>query len=126
MKTSLAKAHRRQEKKEHLRRPALGSRWGTVLLSLLALFAPLRLGERCFSAERLAVIRPAPDFTLTTQAGETLKRSDLKGKVLLVSFIFTTCNGSCPATTHRMALVQQALKDRGLCKDDRVRLLSIT
>src|SRR5439155_19260633 len=48
------------------------------------------------------------------------------GKVLLVSFIFTTCNGTCPATTHRLSLVQQELKARGLCKDDRLRLLSIT
>jgi protein SCO1/2 len=77
-------------------------------------------------ASRLAAIRPAPDFALITQTGQPLRRSDLKGKVLLVSFIFTTCNGTCPATTHRMAQVQQELKTRGLCKDDRVRLLSIT
>lgn len=75
---------------------------------------------------RLAVIRPAPDFTLTTQAEQPLRRADLKGKVLLVSFIFTTCNGSCPATTHRMAMVQRELRERGLCKEGRVRLLSIT
>ena len=43
-----------------------------------------------------------------------------------VSFIFTTCSGSCPATTHRLSQVQQALKDRRLLADDRVRLLSIT
>src|SRR5262245_25622784 len=78
------------------------------------------------TASRLAVIRSAPEFTLTTQAGESLRLSDLKGKVLLVSFIFTTCNGSCPATTHRMGQVQEVLKTRGLLKDDRVRLLSIT
>ncbi len=78
------------------------------------------------SPARLAVIDRAPDFTLTTQAGEKLRRSDLRGKVLLVGFIFTTCNGSCPATTHRMAQVQERLKSRGLDKDGRVHLLSIT
>jgi protein SCO1/2 len=77
-------------------------------------------------ASRLAVIQPAPDFALTTQKGETLRLADLRGKVLLVSFIFTTCNGTCPATTHRMCQVQEALKARGLFKEDRVRLLSIT
>jgi protein SCO1/2 len=98
------------------------------MLTLVALAVPLTIAVAPGNpnAARLAVIRPAPDFTLTTQAGEALKRSDLKGKVLLVSFIFTTCSGSCPATTHRMALVQQALKERGLGKGDRVRLLSIT
>ena len=60
---------------------------------------------------RLAVIQPAPDFALTTQDNAALKRADLKGKVLLVSFIFTTCNGTCPATTHRMAAVQQRAGD---------------
>jgi protein SCO1/2 len=78
------------------------------------------------AASRLAVIRTARDFALTTQTGQTLRLADLKGKVLLVSFIFTTCNGTCPATTHRMSQVQQEFKTRGLCKDDRVRLLSIS
>ncbi len=77
-------------------------------------------------ASRLAVIQDAPDFTLTTQDGGTLKLSDLKGDVCLVSFVFTTCNGTCPATTHRMGQVQAALKQRGLAKGGRVRLLSIT
>jgi protein SCO1 len=63
---------------------------------------------------------------LTTQTGEKLSLSDLKGKVLLVGFVFTTCNGSCRATTHRMAQVQERLKARGLDKEGSVRLLSIT
>jgi protein SCO1 len=75
---------------------------------------------------RLAVIQPAPDFTLTTQDGKQLSLSDTKGNVLLVSFIFTTCNGSCPATTSRMVSVQQELARRGDLKDGRVQLLSIT
>jgi protein SCO1 len=75
---------------------------------------------------RLAVIQVAPGFTLATQEGAKLSSADLKGKVLLVSFIFTTCNGTCPATTHRISQIQEELKSRGLFKDDHVRLLSIT
>jgi protein SCO1 len=75
---------------------------------------------------RLAIIQSAPDFTLTTQSGDKLSSSDLKGKVFLVSFIFTTCNGTCPATTHRMGQIQEELKSRGFFKNDRVRLLSIS
>src|SRR4051812_881110 len=75
---------------------------------------------------RLSVIRTAPDFTLTTQAEEPLRWADLRGKVVLASFVFTTCGGSCPVTTHRMSRVAHALADQGLLKDDRVRLLSIT
>jgi protein SCO1/2 len=99
-----------------------------ILLScgaFLCAFASLR-EIRAGDTSRLAVIQPAPDFTLTTQDGTPLKMSDLKGRVCLVSFVFTTCNGTCPATTHRMGQVQAALKERGLAKDDHVRLLSIT
>jgi protein SCO1/2 len=77
-------------------------------------------------ASRLAVIQKAVDFSLTDQNGKVLRLSDLKGKVLLVSFIFTTCNGTCPATTHRMAQLQQEFKNRGFFMNDRVRLLSIS
>jgi protein SCO1/2 len=86
----------------------------------------LLLAAAAEPASRLAVIRPAPDFALTTQEGGTLRLKDLRGSVLLVGFVFTTCNGSCPATTHRMAKVQQVFAERGLTKTGRVRLLSIT
>jgi protein SCO1/2 len=72
------------------------------------------------------MIGKAPDFVLTDQDGRTLRSRDLGGKVLLVSFIFTTCNGTCPATTHRMCQIDDELKKRGLSKEDRVHLVSIT
>jgi protein SCO1/2 len=78
------------------------------------------------ASSRLAVIQPAPDFTLITQSGDKLSSVDLKGKILLVGFIFTTCNGTCPATTHRMSQIQDEFKTRGFFKNDRVRLLSIS
>jgi protein SCO1/2 len=97
---------------------------GIGLLSIaLSVAAEPAEGDR---ASRLAVIQKAPEFTLTDQDAKEFKSADLKGKVLLVSFVFTTCNGTCPATTHRMGAVQQELKTRGMLKGDRVRLVSIT
>jgi protein SCO1/2 len=87
----------------------------------LLLFASVATGD-C----RLAVIRPAPQFALVTQDGQKFALSEQRGKVLLISFVFTTCSGSCPATTHRMGLVQQEAKSRGLLKTGAVRFLSIT
>ena len=75
---------------------------------------------------RLAVIGKTPEFSLTTQDDKRFSSHDLDGKVLLVSFIFTTCNGSCPATTHRMGQIQQALKERGLLQEGKVHLLSFS
>jgi protein SCO1/2 len=90
---------------------------------LTAALAAAGSGE---NGPRLAVIRAAPDFTLTTQDGKPLRLADLRGKVVLVSFVFTTCNGTCPATTHRMAQAADRLKAEGLFKGDAVRLLTIT
>jgi protein SCO1/2 len=74
---------------------------------------------------RLAVIRPAPPLALTTEDDKPLNAAELRGRVLLVTFFFTTCNGTCPATTSRLARVHQELKTRGL-GGDRVHLLSVT
>ena len=73
---------------------------------------------------RLPVINVAPPTALIDQNEKPFTLADHKGKVLLVSFIFTTCSGSCPATTHRMASVQQELGRHHLLKD--VRLVSIS
>jgi protein SCO1/2 len=75
--------------------------------------------------DRLPAIQPAGDFALTDQDGKLLALKDLKGKVLLVSFVFTTCTGSCPATTQRMLLVQEGLQKKDLFKKG-VRLVSIS
>ena len=93
------------------------------MLPLALLTAALATGG---DASRLAVIRQAPAFALTDQDGRTVRSADLRGKVVVVSFVFTTCNGTCPATTHRMSALAQALKEQGLFKDDRVRLLTIS
>jgi protein SCO1/2 len=90
----------------------------------LGLVTALLLSNAERENSRLAVIRTAADFTLTTQDGKKLRLSDLRGKVALVSFIFTTCNGTCPATTHRLSRMAEMLaKDR---LTDKVHLLSIT
>ncbi|MBY0522000.1 MAG: SCO family protein [Gemmataceae bacterium] len=92
----------------------------------LALLSLTLLADAETKPSRLAVIQKAPDFALTTQDEKSLRLADLKGKVALVSFVFTTCNGTCPATTARMAQVQAELKSRGRLKDSSVQLLSIT
>src|SRR5438045_1136043 len=76
-------------------------------------------------ASRLAVIRAAPDFTLQSPDGGSVTLKQIRGKAVFVSFIFTTCNGSCPATTHRLANVQQALTQVPELRD-KVQFVSIT
>ena len=47
-----------------------------------------------------------PDFNLTTQQGESLTLSDMKGKIWVADFIFTNCPTICPAMTLEMASLQ--------------------
>lgn len=91
-----------------------------------ALLAALLLTAEAAPADRLAVIDRMPEFTLTDPDGRAVRSADLKGRVLLVGFVFTTCSGSCPATTARMAAVQGELRRRGLLDPARVRFVSIT
>ncbi len=62
----------------------------------------------------LPVIAAVPDFTLTERSGKSLSLADLRGKVWVADFFFTTCGGPCPIMTNRMRELQQALKDEGL------------
>jgi protein SCO1/2 len=85
----------------------------------------LTLAATSDPADRLAVIQQAPDFQLRDQNDKAVRFADYRGKLVLVSFIFTTCNGTCPATTHRMAKLQQECARRPDLKDE-VHFVSIS
>jgi protein SCO1/2 len=59
---------------------------------------------------RLADIAPAPTTVLVDSAGKPFALSSLRGKVVVVSFVYTTCNGTCPATTSALVRIQKALE----------------
>lgn len=48
------------------------------------------------------------DFTLTNQSGQQVSLKDLKGKVLLVDFFFTSCTSICPTLTSNLKKIQEA------------------
>ena len=54
-----------------------------------------------------------PNLPVVTQDGKTLKFYDdvIKGKIVLVSFIYTNCPDICPLTTARIAQVEEKLGD---------------
>lgn len=54
----------------------------------------------------------APDFTLTNQDGQKVSLRDLRGKVLIVNFIFTHCESGCLVSTAKLKDVQNAFKDK--------------
>jgi cytochrome oxidase Cu insertion factor (SCO1/SenC/PrrC family) len=52
---------------------------------------------------------PAPAFILTTQDGKRLSLKDLGGKVVAITFIYTSCADTCPLLTAKMAGLQAGL-----------------
>jgi protein SCO1/2 len=103
----------------------VGAGGGAVLLCLGigAIAASPAVGAG--AASHLADIGPAPAVALTDAGGKPFDLASLRGKAVLVSFVYTTCGGTCPATTHMLTRVQQALKQAGLW-GKRVEFLSIT
>jgi protein SCO1 len=57
---------------------------------------------------RLATIGPAPAWSLTQNA-ERLSLSDLLGKVVVLTFLYTRCPDACPLLTAKMAAVRTKL-----------------
>lgn len=52
----------------------------------------------------------APDFSLRNQDGKTVSMRALRGQPVLVSFLYTTCDDTCPAQAQTM---RGALDDLG-------------
>jgi len=65
----------------------------------------------------------APAFRLTDQAGHPLSLADLRGKLVLLDFVYTRCPGPCPVLTGLHADLQRSL---GPQLGQRVHFVSIT
>jgi len=73
----------------------------------------------------LNVIAPAPGFALRDSGGALVRLSDLRGKVVVVAFIYTSCTTVCPILGQQMASLQKRVNDDPLLRG-RVMLLSVT
>jgi len=62
--------------------------------------------------ERLARVGPAANFELIAQSGDRFSIADLRGKIIAVSFTYTSCIDTCPLLTAKMVLVQKKLGNR--------------
>lgn len=64
------------------------------------------------------------DLELTNQLGQKVNlNEDLKGKILVMDFIFTTCNSTCPRITANMSDLQKSFIKKN---PDLVQFISVT
>ena len=99
--------------------------WHIEMLMVLVAMGWLVSVRSSTAGERdgLPQIGPAPEFTLTTQDGQRLSLTELRGKVVAVTFIYASCTDTCPLLTAKMAGLQAAL---GADFGPKVFFLSIT
>lgn len=80
-----------------------------VLLGAIAAAVVSGVVDAAPKPEALPTIGPAPSFSLTAQDERRLSLGDLRGKVVVLTFIYTTCADTCPLLTAKMAGLQPRL-----------------
>jgi protein SCO1/2 len=115
---------------------------GIALLAyfIMRFFPPIEMPHRLFfddvaiktsngKKETDTIWSKVPDFKLTNQLGQTVSWNDLKGKVVVADFFFTTCPSICPQMTHNMKMLQDAIRNNnrvGNRDADFIQFLSFT
>lgn len=59
--------------------------------------------------QELQPLWPLPEFKLTERSEKPVALSDLKGKVWIADFFYTTCPGPCPMMTSRLSELHKEL-----------------
>jgi len=99
--------------------------WSVEMLMVLAvvIWVAPALSSATGEREGMPRIGPAPELSLTTQDGQRLSLTELRGKVVALTFIYASCADTCPLLTAKMAGLQAAL---GADFGPKVFFLSIT
>jgi protein SCO1/2 len=61
---------------------------------------------------RRTVHTAVPDFKLTDQDGKPFRFAAARGKLILVTFVFTACPDVCPLLTANFAAIQRQLEEK--------------
>ena len=124
---------RQQNKRQHNSSATAGRWWWWALAglivgaatALLALqlttggpFGPPRYHGTAFQQPR-----PVPSVTLTAHTGRPVSLQDLRGRVLLIYFGYTSCPDACPAT---MATLAAAVAELRPAQRDKVQVILIS
>src|SRR3954453_18619087 len=95
---------------------ARGVLWKATLIAipivtLLALIWLRHLEVNALRARSVSSYGTVPEFTLINQDGKNFGSADLRGKVWIADFVYTTCPGPCPMISNRMSELQDPLKN---------------
>jgi protein SCO1 len=78
---------------------------GVAFIFWFALAQPVKVAPR---------IRPVPPFAFTDQRGERVSDSDLRGRMVVMSFAYSRCGEACGAYLAELVELRGMLQQRGL------------
>ena len=92
--------------------PRTATVWKAILIAIplitLALLLWLRqLEVNALRQRTVSSYGSVPDFELVNQDGKTFGSRELRGKIWVADFIYTTCPGPCPMISSRMSELQK-------------------
>ena len=88
--------------------PALSAS-AAVLAACLLCLAAAACGPTQFSGTLLTSESPAASFELRNQFGETVSMADRRGRVVVLTFLYTACPDICPLTAERLRAAYELL-----------------
>lgn len=86
---------------------------GALLAAAILVTVGARVGPLAAAAIGRAT-RSVPNVRLRTQNNQEVRFYDdlVKGKIVMINFMFTSCTTQCPLTTANLAKVEEALGER--------------
>ncbi|MDQ6808732.1 MAG: SCO family protein [Verrucomicrobiota bacterium] len=93
--------------------------WNATLILIPLVTAAMLFWLRQVQVQHLASRTVAsygvvPDFSFTNQDNRAFGSADLRGKIWIADFIYTTCPGPCPMISTRMGELEKPLQNTGV------------
>jgi len=95
--------------------------WAAAIVLILAVIAAVTIRQADQSRADIPVLGTVPDFQYVNQNGDVYGAADLEGKITVLDFIFTSCQGACPRMSSRMAELYNRFS-----ATDRVQFVSVS
>jgi protein SCO1/2 len=95
--------------------------WTATSIFLLAVVALFVINRAKESRAEIPVLGKLPNFRFVERDGRPFGLSDMKGKLNVADFIFTSCRGPCPVMATKMGELYDLYKTT-----DKVQLISIS
>jgi len=80
------------------------------LVTLAALLWLRQLEVNALRQRTVSSYGNVPEFTLINQDGKNFGSVDLRGKIWIADFVYSTCPGPCPMISSRMSELQKPLE----------------